>query len=143
MDRHFHVRHFQSAHKNHYSTSMESVALAFSIVNITFCCNTFRWYAILRPYTCRTTMHRTCNRYSDHNLCTILLCCVLLYVHGVYCSLGGRHYSDRLCSNRRYSDNLHSGRPSTSLACLAYVEIVEIGNKLEWVEAVDASKARH
>jgi len=40
-------------------------------------------------------------------------------------------------SDRRYSDNLQSGRPSTSLARLAYVEIVEIGNKLEWVEALD------
>jgi len=56
---------------------------------------------------------------------------------------GGRHYSDRLCSDRRYSDNLQSGRPSTSLARLAYVEIVEIVKKLEWVEALDASKARH
>jgi len=55
---------------------------------------------------------------------------------------GGKHYSDRLCSDRRYSDNLQLGRPSTSLARLAYVEIVEIGNKLEWVEALDASKAR-
>jgi len=27
-------------------------------------------------------------------------------------------YSDRLCSDRRYSDNLQSGRPSTSLAWL-------------------------
>jgi len=33
--------------------------------------------------------------------------------------------------------------PSTSLARLAYVEIVEIGKKLEWAEALDASKARH
>ena len=40
---------------------------------------------------------------------------------------GGRHYSDSLCSDRRYSDNLQSGRPSTSLSRLAYVEIVEIG----------------
>jgi len=56
---------------------------------------------------------------------------------------GGRHYSDRLCSDRRYSDNLQSGRPSISLARLAYVEIVEIGKKLEGVEALDASKARH
>ena len=58
---------------------------------------------------------------------------------------GGRHYSDRLCSDRHYSDNLQSGRPSTSLARLAYVEIglVEIWHKLEWVEALDASKARH
>jgi len=31
----------------------------------------------------------------------------------------GRHYSDRLCSDRRYSDNPQSGRPSTSLACLS------------------------
>ena len=30
-----------------------------------------------------------------------------------------------------------------SLARLAYVEIVEIGKKLEWVETLDASKARH
>ena len=58
-------------------------------------------------------------------------------------SIGGRHYSDRLCSDRRYSDNLQSGRPSTSLARLAYVEIVEIEKKLEWVEALDASKAQH
>jgi len=57
--------------------------------------------------------------------------------------MGGRHYSDRLCSDRRYSDNPRSGRPSTSLAHLAYVEIVEIGKKLEWLEALDASKARH
>jgi len=56
---------------------------------------------------------------------------------------GGRHYSDRLCSDRRYSDNLQSGRPSTSLARLAYVEIVEIEKKLELVEALDASKAQH
>ena len=56
---------------------------------------------------------------------------------------GGRHYSDRLCSDRRYSDNLQSGRPSTSLARLAYVEIVETGKKWEWVEAFDAPKARH
>ena len=47
--------------------------------------------------------------------------------------MGGRHYSDRLCSDGCYSDNLQSGRPSTSLARLAYVEIVEIGKKLEWV----------
>jgi len=53
---------------------------------------------------------------------------------------GGRHYSDRLCSDRRYSDNLQAVRPSTSLARLAHVEI---GKKLEWVEALDASKARH
>ena len=32
---------------------------------------------------------------------------------------------------------------STSLTRLAYVEIVEIGKKLERVEALDASKARH
>jgi len=32
--------------------------------------------------------------------------------------MGGRHYSDRLCSDRRYSDNPQSGRPSTSLARL-------------------------
>jgi len=57
--------------------------------------------------------------------------------------MGGRHYFDRLCSDGRYSDNLQSGRPSTSLARLTYVEIVEIGKKLEWVEALDASKARH
>jgi len=62
--------------------------------------------------------------------------------HGISAQ-GGRHYSDRLCSDRRYSDNLQSGRTSTSLARLAYVEIVEIGKKLEWVEALDASKARH
>jgi len=31
---------------------------------------------------------------------------------------GGRHYSDRLCSDRRYSDNPQSGRRSTSLARL-------------------------
>jgi len=35
------------------------------------------------------------------------------------CKAGGRHYSDRLCSDRRYSDNPQSGRPSTSLACLS------------------------
>jgi len=59
------------------------------------------------------------------------------------CVTGGRHYFDRLCSDRRYSDNLQSGRhSSTSLVCLD-VEIVEIGKKLEWVEALDASKARH
>jgi len=45
---------------------------------------------------------------------------------------GGRHYSDRLCSDRRYSDNPQSGWPSTSLARLAHVEIVEIGTKLKW-----------
>ena len=38
---------------------------------------------------------------------------------------------------------LQSGRTSTSLARLTYVEIVESGKKLEWVEALDASKARH
>jgi len=31
---------------------------------------------------------------------------------------GGRHYSDRLCSDRRYSNNPQSGPPSTSLAHL-------------------------
>jgi len=31
---------------------------------------------------------------------------------------GGRHYSYRLCSDRRYSDNPQSGWRSTSLACL-------------------------
>ena len=31
---------------------------------------------------------------------------------------GGRHYSDRLCSDRRYFDNSQSGRPSTALARL-------------------------
>jgi len=56
---------------------------------------------------------------------------------------GGRLCSDRLCSDRRYSDSLQSGRPSTSLACLAYVEIVEIGRKLDEVEALHSSKARH
>ena len=43
-------------------------------------------------------------------------------------------------------ENSQTGKqrwPSTSLARLAYVEIVEIGKKLEWVEALDASKARH
>ena len=54
-----------------------------------------------------------------------------------------RSRTNRLCSDRRYSDNLQAVRPSTSLARLAHVEIVEIGNKLEWVEALDASKARH
>jgi len=34
------------------------------------------------------------------------------------CARGGRHYSDRLCSDRRYSDNPQSGRPSISLARL-------------------------
>jgi len=29
---------------------------------------------------------------------------------------GGRHYSDRLCSDRRYSDNPQSGRPSTVIS---------------------------
>jgi len=33
--------------------------------------------------------------------------------------MGSRHYSDRLCSDRRYSDIPQSGRPSTSLACLS------------------------
>ena len=32
------------------------------------------------------------------------------------CQLRGRHYSDRLCSDRRYSDSPQSRRPSTSLA---------------------------
>jgi len=32
--------------------------------------------------------------------------------------MGGRHYSDRLCADRRYSNNPQSGRPSTSLAHL-------------------------
>ena len=45
-------------------------------------------------------------------------------------TMGGRHYSDRLCSDRRYSDNPQSGRPSTPLA-----GIVEIGIKLDGVEA--------
>jgi len=45
--------------------------------------------------------------------------------------------------DRHYSDSLQSGRPSASLARLAYVEIVEIGKKLEWVGAFDAPKARH
>ena len=33
-------------------------------------------------------------------------------------TVGGRHYSDRLCSDRRYSDNPQSRWPSTSLARL-------------------------
>jgi len=45
-----------------------------------------------------------------------------------YSTTGGRHYSDRLCSDRRYSDNLQSGRPSTSLARLAYGTEVTEGN---------------
>ena len=40
---------------------------------------------------------------------------------------GDRHYSDRLCSNRRYSDIPQSGRPSTSLAHLGLCRSSEIG----------------
>jgi len=37
----------------------------------------------------------------------------------VWCDkTGSRHYSDRLCSDRRYSDSPQSRRPSTSLAPL-------------------------
>ena len=50
--------------------------------------------------------------------------CVLCILRDML-KLGGRLYSDRLCSDRRYSDNLQSRRPSASLARLAYVEIVE------------------
>jgi len=47
---------------------------------------------------------------------------------GGYVGTGGRHYSDRLCSDRRYSDNPQSGRPCTSLVCLG---ICRNGRNLE------------
>jgi len=36
-----------------------------------------------------------------------------------FITTGGRHYSDRLCSDRCYSDNPQSGKHSTSLARLS------------------------
>jgi len=62
--------------------------------------------------------HERMTRYKLCHLCTNA------YIHTV--STGGRHYSDRLCSDRRYSDNPQPERPSTSLARLG-IEIVENG----------------
>ena len=47
---------------------------------------------------------------------------------GLY-ETGGGHYSDRLCSDRRYSDSPQSGRPSTSLARL---KLSICGNSRKW-----------
>ena len=58
-------------------------------------------------------------------------------------NLEGRQTLFRQTLFRQMLFRQSAARPSTSLARLAYVEIVEIGKQLEWVEALDASKARH
>jgi len=56
---------------------------------------------------------------------------------------GGRHYSDKLCSDRRYSDNPQSRRPSTSLAHLGICRNSRNWKTIGGVEVLHASKARH
>ena len=56
---------------------------------------------------------------------------------------GGRHYSDRLCSDRRYSDNPQSRRPSTSLAPLGVRRNSRNWKNIVGVEVLHASKAKH
>ena len=45
---------------------------------------------------------------------------------------GGRHHSDRLCSDRRYSDSPQSRRPSTSLASLGIFRNSRNWKKKHW-----------
>jgi len=58
-------------------------------------------------------------------------------------SPGGRHYFDRLCSDRRYSDNPQSGRPSTSLVSSGICRNSRNLEKIRGVKVSHASKARH
>ena len=86
---------------------------------------------------------------QDQHITTELNCHCIIMIHSVIlCNvhvpyLGGRHYSDS--SDRRYSDSPQSGQPSTSLTPLGICRnsLLEIGKKLEGVEASHASKARH